>query len=283
MAFSIDLRERVIAAIDSGMQITEAAKVFKVCRSVIYDWQNLFKKTRSLAPKSGYQKGHSHKITDWNQFKIFAENHKYCTSSQMKVEWKKFTNIDVSESVMLRSLKKIGYTSKKKLLIMQKQIKKIDPANIVYSDETGIDDNETLLTGWAPRGKRCHAQKKAYRKSRYNITAALNLNVLLAPFLFEGYSNTVVYETYIKQVLIPALKPGMVVVIDNASFHKSRKIVELIHAANCRIIFLPPYSPDFNPIEHHWAAVKSAIRKAAEKVKDFYVAAVQTLEKMCGA
>lgn len=75
----------------------------------------------------------------------------------------------------------------------------------------------------------------------------------------------------------------MVVVIDNASFHKSRKIVELIQAANCRIIFLPPYSPDFNPIEHHWAAVKNAIRKAAEKVKDFYVAAVQTLEEMCGA
>ena len=98
-----------------------------------------------------------------------------------------------------------------------------------------------------------------------------------------GYSNTVVYETYVEQVLIPALKPGMVVVIDNASFHKSRKIVELIQAANCRIIFFPPYSPDFNPIEHHWPAVKNAIRKAAEKAKDFYEAAVQALEGVCGA
>lgn len=157
----------------------------------------------------------------------------------------------------------------------------IDPAKIVYSDETGIDDNEVVATGWAPRGERCHAQKKAERKTRYNITAALNRNLLFAPFLFEGYSNAAVYETYIEHVLAPALKPGMVVVIDNARFHKSKKVIELIEAVNCRVMFLPPYSPDFNPIEHHWTAVKHAIRSAAEEVKDFYEAAVQALANMC--
>ncbi len=124
MPFSIDLRERVIAAVDNGMQITEASKVFKVSRRIVYHWQDLLKKTNSLAPKAGYQKGHSHKITDWNQFKMFVEKHQHCASPQMRVEWKKLTNVDVSKSVMLRALKKIGYTSKKKLLIMQKQIKK---------------------------------------------------------------------------------------------------------------------------------------------------------------
>ena len=163
------------------------------------------------------------------------------------------------------------------------EIKNIDPADLVYSDETGIDDNEVVLTGWAPRGKRCHAKKKGVRKTRYNITAALNLNLLFAPFLFEGYSNAAVYETYIEQILVPALRPGMVVVIDNARFHKSKKIIALIEAAGCRIIFLPPYSPDFNPIEHHWAAVKNAIRKAAEHITDFYDAAVQALGGMCEA
>ena len=109
------------------------------------------------------------------------------------------------------------------------------------------------------------------------------MNLLFAPFLFEGYSNTAVYETYVEHVLVPALKPGMVVVIDNASFHKSKKIIELIEAVNCRVIFLPSYSPDFNPIEHHWTAVKGAIRKAAETTKDFYEAAVCALGKMCNA
>ena len=135
--------------------------------------------------------------------------------------------------------------------------------------------------GWAPRGERCHAQKKVERKTRYNITAALNQNLLFAPFLFEGYSNKIVYETYIECVLAPALKPDMVVVIDNASFHKSKKITELIEAAGCRIIFLSPYSPDLNPIGHHWTAVKNAIRKAAQNIKDFYEAAVQALGEMC--
>lgn len=135
--------------------------------------------------------------------------------------------------------------------------------------------------GWAPRGERCHAQKKAERKTRYNITAALNLNKLFAPFLFEGYSNKVVYETYVRRVLVPSLRPGMVVVIDNASFHKSKTVIELIETAGCRIIFLPPYSPDYNPIEHHWTAVKNAIRKAAEGAKSFYDAAVQALSEIC--
>lgn len=163
------------------------------------------------------------------------------------------------------------------------EIKDIDPTSIIYSDETGIDDNEVVLTGWAPRGERCYAQKKAERKTRYNITAALNLNTLFAPFIFEGYSSALVYETYVEKVLVPALKPGMVLVIDNARFHKSARVIELIEAAGCRLIFLPPYSPDFNPIEHHWTAVKGAIRKAAEEIKDFYEAAVQAMSEMCRA
>jgi len=75
----------------------------------------------------------------------------------------------------------------------------------------------------------------------------------------------------------------MVVIIDNASFHKSARVKELIEARGCRVIFLSPYSPDFNPIEHYWAAIKSAIRKAVADTKDFYEATVQTLGNMCAA
>jgi transposase len=124
MVFSLDLRERVITAVDNDMHIDEAAKVFKVSRRVIYEWLELRKETGSLTPKSGYQKGHSHKITDFDQFKVFVEKHKYCTALQMSVEWKKLTNVDASEDVILRALKKIGYTSKKKHFIMPNQTKK---------------------------------------------------------------------------------------------------------------------------------------------------------------
>lgn len=188
--------------------------------------------------------------------------------NQLYIQKKTFNYIEANEE------------KRKKFL---KEIENIPPADIVYSDETGIDDNEVVLTGWAQRGKRCYARKKAKRKIRYNITAALNLKQLFAPFVFEGHSNKAIYETYVEQVLVPSLRPGMVIIIDNASFHKSSKIETLVKAAGCRIIFLPPYSPDFNPIEHRWADIKNAIRKAAESVNDFYNATVQVLGELCTA
>lgn len=123
MAFSIDLRERVIAAVEAGMRPVEAAKLFKISRKVIYNWKNLLKKNNSLAPKVGYQNGHSHKIKDLVEFKKFAEAHQQCSAPQMVIQWEISTGIKVSESAMLKTLKKIDYTSKKKLSVMSKRIK----------------------------------------------------------------------------------------------------------------------------------------------------------------
>lgn len=124
MAFSIDLRERVIAAIDEGQRVTDVSKLFKVCKRVIYNWLNLREETNSLAPKSGYQKGHSHKITDWEKFRSFAENNQNCTVNQMIAKWVALTGIAMSDSVMERALHKINYTSKKKLWATLKPTKK---------------------------------------------------------------------------------------------------------------------------------------------------------------
>lgn len=207
--------------------------------------------------------------------------------------WGAENNITLSPNVIEKGLKKIGYTSKKtfgyaeanakKRQDFLKELEKVNPTDIIYSDETGIDDNEASHRGWSPKGTRCHAEKKAERKSRYNITAALNLNTLFAPFMFEGYSNSSTYETYVEKVLVPKMRPGMVLVIDNASFHKSQRVVDLIEAAGCKVLFLPPYSPDLNPIEHWWSAVKTRIRSVADEMGDFYEAAVITLGIMCKA
>lgn len=126
MAYSLDLRERVIEAVDKGKHINEVAETFKICTRVIYNWLDLRKQTNSLKPKTGYQKGHSHKITDWDDFKIFASNHKHRTVKEMISIWEKEKNYTMSDSVMERALKKIGYTSKKKLLVIKKQTKKND-------------------------------------------------------------------------------------------------------------------------------------------------------------
>ena len=89
----------------------------------------------------------------------------------------------------------------------------------------------------------------------------------MAPFMFEGHCNTIVFELYVEQVLVPKLKMGMVVVIDNASFHKSTRIQNLIESVGATLIYLPPYSPDLNPIEHYWHKIKTTIRKMMRDTK----------------
>lgn len=145
----------------------------------------------------------------------------------------------------------------------------------------GMDDNEVTTSGWALRGQRCIGTKQAERSTRYNVIAALNKNVLFAPFIFEGYSTRETYAIYLERVLIPVLRPGMVLVIDNASFHKSKHIIDLIQSIGCKILFLPSYSPDLNPIEHHWSALKNKIRAMKQSFGNFLDAAVATLAATC--
>ena len=123
MIFSLDLRERVVDAIKNKMHVHEAVKLFKVSQRVIYNWIRLDKTTGNLSPKTGYQKGHSHKIVDWGQFKEFATNNKDFTAEKMAIKWTEVTNEKISKTTILKALKTIGFTFKKKHFSTKKQIK----------------------------------------------------------------------------------------------------------------------------------------------------------------
>lgn len=103
--------------------------------------------------------------------------------------------------------------------------------------------------------------KKGRREGRVNMIAAYCQKQLKAPFTIEGACNRVVFETWLETCLLPVLEPGQVVIIDNATFHQGGRIAQLIEAAGCRLLYLPPYSPDLNRIEKCWAWLKSRIRK----------------------
>lgn len=111
--YSVDLRKRVITAVDNGLHINVAVTTFMVSRRVVYKWLQLRRETGDLQAKSGYQKGHSHKIKDWDAFTAFANKNRQCTGPQMIVKWHELTGTNMSESAMYDSLKKIGFTSKK--------------------------------------------------------------------------------------------------------------------------------------------------------------------------
>ena len=100
---------------------------------------------------------------------------------------------------------------------------------------------------------------------------------LIAPWMFEGYTDADVFNTWIEKVLLPELPPGHTVILDNARFHQSLKTKELIEGAGCRLLFLPAYSPDFNPIEEWWAILKAKIRTILPKLNTLEQAIIEAV------
>ena len=137
----------------------------------------------------------------------------------------------------------------------------MEPEQIVYVDEAGMDSREDYAYGYSPKGERLHALKSGTRSGRVNMIAAWCNYELFAPFTIEGACNRTVFEIWLEACLIPGLKPGQKVVMDNATFHKGGQIIQKIEAAGCEVWYLPPYSPDLNKIEHCWSWLKSRIRK----------------------
>ena len=127
-----------------------------------------------------------------------------------------------------------------------------------------MDNRDEYDYGYGPKGERFHALKSGSRSGRVNMIAALRDKQLMAPFTIEGACNRLVFETWIETCLIPVLKPGQKLVIDNATFHKGGRIEQLVKAAGCDVWYLPPYSPDLNKIERSWAWIKSRIRHQLE-------------------
>jgi transposase len=128
-------------------------------------------------------------------------------------------------------------------------------------DESGMDEREDYGYGWCERGQRFEALKSGRRAGRVNMIAAYCQRQLMAPFTVEGSCNRVVFETWLENCLIPVLEPGQVVIVDNATFHHGGRIAQRLEAAGCRLLYLPPYSPDLNRIESCWAWLKSRIRQ----------------------
>jgi transposase len=156
-----------------------------------------------------------------------------------------------------------------------KEIKEIASHQLVYIDESGIDMTITKDRGWGKKGKPLKAKKSGKYYQRTNIIAGLNFNKPLAPMVFNGACNTEVFNNWVEQFLIKELKVGQFVVMDNAAFHKSQKTQELIESVGCKVIFLPPYSPDFNPIEKFWANMKRWIKDKITDIGTLYDALVQ--------
>ena len=153
---------------------------------------------------------------------------------------------------------------KEKRKAFQQEIVQLNPADLVYVDECGLDESIYRPYVRAPIGQKILENISGNRTERTSIIAGLNQGTILAPWHFSGYCNTEVILTWVANELVATLKAGMTVIWDNATFHQSKQIKTFIENAGCQLIFLPPYSPNFNPIEKYWAKLKADIRRIRE-------------------
>ena len=128
-------------------------------------------------------------------------------------------------------------------------IKDINKEELVYIDESGIELTICKDRGWGKKNKLLSAKRSGKYYERTNIIAGYVNKKTIAPFVFNGSCNTELFNKWVGNLLIKELKTGQIVIMDNAAFHRSEKTRQLIESVGCKLVFLPPYSPDLNPIE----------------------------------
>jgi transposase len=144
----------------------------------------------------------------------------------------------------------------------------LDPDRLVFIDETWASTNMARRHGRAPRGQRLRMSVPHGHWKTTTFIAGLRNTGMVAPFVIDGAVNREVFELYVERILVPELRRGDIVVMDNLSSHKGPAVRAMLRAAGARVLYLPPYSPDFNPIEKAFSKLKAALRKAAQRTVD---------------
>jgi len=139
---------------------------------------------------------------------------------------------------------------------------KLDPKRLVFVDEMGTNTSLAPLYAYSPKGRRAYAEVPRNRGKNTTLLASMSLEGMGPCLAVEGATSATIFESYVEGVLAPTLKSGQIVIMDNLSAHKGERVRELIEARGCELLYLPPYSPDFNPIEEAFAKIKGLLRNA---------------------
>ena len=141
-------------------------------------------------------------------------------------------------------------------------------------EEMGTNTSLCALYAYAPKGRRAYARVPRNRGANTTLLANMSLEGMGPCLAVEGATTATVFETYVQRVLAPSLRRGQIIVLDNLSAHKSERAKELIEERGCQLLYLPAYSPDFNPIEEAFSKIKGALRKAQARTREALVEAL---------
>ena len=150
----------------------------------------------------------------------------------------------------------------------------LDARSLVFVDEMGTNTSLSPLYGWSKKGRRTHCSVPRNRGKNTTVLASMSVEGMGPSLAVEGGTTARVFETYVERVLAPTLRRGQVVVMDNLSAHKGERVRELIEARGCELLYLPSYSPEFNPIEEAFSKIKGLIRKVEARSREALLEAI---------
>lgn len=278
-AYSQDMREHILRAVDQGISRTEIIRIFGVSEPTIKRYLKLRRETGSLAPKKipGRPKRKIGPLVDGLRPQL--EAHPDATLEEHCRLWEAETGVRVSSSTMGRAIQRLKWTRKKKTLKaseqkeeerqkFREQTKDTDADKLRIIDETGSNLALVRLYARAPRGKRARGIVTRKRGKNVTMITDLSLHGLGEAFMIDGAVNGELFEAYVEHIFTPTLAPGEIVIMDNLSAHKGKKVRQLIEAKGGQLLFLPAYSPDLSPIEEAFSKVKTILRGIGPRTRD---------------
>ncbi|HUZ74134.1 MAG TPA: IS630 family transposase [Stellaceae bacterium] len=276
--YSLDLRERVVAAVAGGASCREVATTFQVSVASVVKWSQRFRATGSAAakPMGGVRHNSLGGQRDWLLARIaaspdvtlrglVAELAERGVRSSYYAVWLFFARQGLSFKKSLHASEQDRPDVARRRVRWKTHQGKLDPRRLVFIDETWAKTNMTRTHGRSVRGRRLVAKAPHGRWRTLTFLAALRHDRIVAPCVLDGPINGLSFRAYVEQFLVPTLVPGDIVIMDNLGSHKGQLVRRAIRAAGARLFFLPPYSPDLNPIEQVFAKLKTLLRKAAER------------------
>jgi len=277
--YSLDLRERILAAVDHhDGSIRWIARIFRVSTSMIVRLLQRRRATGRLAPEP-HRGGRSPALGpgDLERLAGLVREQPDATLEQLKQRG----GFSCSLKTLWYALDGLGLTCKKKSLHadqrdrpdvqiqreeFRKEIGTVEPEKLVFVDETGVTTTMTPAYARAPRGQRAVGSAPVSWETM-TVIAALRLDGAHAPLVFSGSTDTAVFQAYVDQVLVPELHTGDIVVFDNIKPHLTARVAKSIEGAGAHVLPLPPYSPDYTPIEEMFSKFKQGLRRAKARTK----------------
>ena len=288
---SIDLRHRLVSAVEDGMSGRSAAKRFGVSPSSAIRRVDQWTREGHVTPGAQGGDNRSRRPEAFaDEILGLIDRTSDITLAEIAVHLEAVHGFRISQSAVRRLLDRHGMTLKKTARASERQRPDVlrrrevwfdrqpdlSLERPVFIDETGASTKMARVRGRARRGERCRAPAPHGHWKTTTVVGAFRLSGMTAPMVLDGAMNRAAFPAYGEQALVPTLSPGDVVVMDNLPAHKIAGVRLAIEAAGAELLYLPPYSPDVNPIEMAFSKLKAFLKKTAARTRDALWQAIGT-------